>query len=98
MAFFILVTIVLVLAAVAMRTKPTRVPTQQFAAHSAPAFSPQLGPQLSLRQQQLAEESDAIAGEYSARADEAWRAELRARASMMLGDQAKSPTTKTIAK
>jgi len=40
---------------------------------------------VSLREQQLREESDAIAHEFRRRADEVWRAEIRQKAASLLG-------------
>ena len=41
----------------------------------------------SLREQQLREESEAIASEYRRRADEVWIGEIREKASALLGPQ-----------
>lgn len=86
MTLFIATIVVLVLLAVAVfPTKPReqRVPDIKQSSElfqPAAAVSP-----TSLREQQLREESEAIATEYRKRADEVWLSEIREKATTLLG-------------
>ena len=80
--------VVLVLVAVALL--PARKRDQD--GESASLLQPLSRPN-NVRQQQLTEEAEAIAGEYQRRADEAWREELGDKAAELLKSGSK-PTTK----
>lgn len=78
--------IVLVAVAMLPRRMPGTQPQLQPIQSPQPMFAMPavLQRQASLREQQVTEESTAIAGEYQRRADAAWMEELRARAALLL--------------
>jgi hypothetical protein len=83
--FFVALMIVLVLAAVAFATSGrTTGPSVRNAMPQFMAEAPAAVRRRSFRREQLEEEAEAIADEYSARADAEWRKELRAKAAAML--------------
>lgn len=83
--FWIALTIVLVLAAVAFATSGrTAGPSMREAMPQFMTEAPAAVRRRSFRREQLDEEAAAIADEYSARADAEWRKELRAKAAAML--------------
>jgi hypothetical protein len=77
----IAVIVVLVLLAVALLPTKQREPAGRLFEPPPPARS------VSLREQQLREESDAIATEYRRRADEVWLGEVREKAALLLGSK-----------
>jgi hypothetical protein len=80
----IAIIVVLVLLAVAVlpsKPREQREPAVGLFQSSVPATS------VSLREQQLREESDAIATEYRRRADEVWLGEVREKAALLLGSK-----------
>ena len=86
MTLFIAIIVVLVLLAVAVFPTKAREQREPAIKQSSELFQPaaSLSP-TSLREQQLREESEAIATEYRKRADEVWLGEIREKATALLG-------------
>lgn len=86
MTLFIAIIVVLVLLAVAVFPTKPREPREPAIKQSSELFQPAgLTSATSLREQQLREESEAIATEYRKRADEVWLGEIREKATTLLG-------------
>jgi len=83
------IAVVVVLALLAIAVLPSRkreLAGEPVIKQSAGLFQSQSTPvATSLREQQLREESDAIATEFRKRADEVWLAEIREKAASLLG-------------
>ena len=83
------IVMIVVLALLAIAVLPSRkrdVVSEPAVKQSAGLFQTQSQPlSVSLRDQQLREESDAIATEFRRRADEVWLAEIRQKATSLLG-------------
>jgi len=92
MLFTIAIIVVVVLLAVALLPVTKRVPEQLRQASPVafltpePTQSAQPLRQTTLRQQQLDEESGAVASEYQRRADAVWLEEVRGKASKLLAN------------
>ena len=86
--------VVLVLVAIAILPAKKR---DRDANHSSPVINPFYTQerQANLREQQLQEESEAIASEYQRRSNEAWLDELSDKASTLLKAPAKPTTRKS---
>jgi hypothetical protein len=98
MLLSIAIIVVVVLLAVALLPVKKREP-EQLRQASPVAFltpeTPQSTRQSTLRQQQLDEESSAIASEYQRRADAVWLDEVRGKASKLLGNTATGTKAKS---
>lgn len=89
MTFPIALVIVLVLAGFALMPKKTSAKTDSEPRQSyepAALFAPQQAPQISLREQQVAEESTAVADLYRRKAHNQWMLEMQAKAANMFGE------------
>ena len=89
MLLTIAVIVVVVLLAVALLPVKKREPEQLRQASPVAFLTPepiQPARQTTLRQQQLDEESTAVASEYQRRADAVWLDEVRTKASKLLGN------------
>lgn len=86
MLLSVAIIVVLVLLAVAVFPAKPREQREPAVKQSSDLFqSAGLASATSLREQQLREESEAIATEYRKRADEVWLGEIREKATTLLG-------------
>ena len=86
MLLSVAIIVVLVLLAVAVFPTKPREQREPAVKQSSDLFQPAgLASATSLREQQLREESEAIATEYRKRADEVWLGEIREKATTLLG-------------